>query len=89
MGRSVRYMQCTCGLTNISCQLLLGSSLEVAANLFCQDCTAARGVKLGEVDRQRLGCFYSAVDEGSSLVGCDAVWLANGCPHVSHEGAGV
>jgi len=50
-------MQYTCGLTNISCQLLLGSSLGVAANLLFQDCIASQRVKLGEVERQRYEVF--------------------------------
>jgi hypothetical protein len=41
------------GLANILCQLLLGSSLEVAANLLFQDYITSRGVKLGEVERER------------------------------------
>lgn len=70
------------GLPNILCQLLLGSSLEVAASLLFQDYITSRGVKLGEVERQR---YDDAFDEGSNLVGCETVWMANGCPRVSHE----
>lgn len=84
MGRSVRYMQCTCGLTNIPCQLLLGSSLEVAANLLFQDRIASRRIKLPEVERQRYEDFAAL------LMRVRILWdvkLANGFPHVSHEGA--
>jgi hypothetical protein len=31
--------------------------------------------------------FRSAFDKGSNFVGCEAVWLANGCPRVNHEDA--
>lgn len=58
--RSVNTCAALCALLaiylwtqNISCELLLGTSLEVAASLLFQDCTAFRRARLGQVERQR------------------------------------